>query len=83
MATADDLKAQGNAAVAAHDYPKAIELYSKAIELAPDNYVLYSNRSAAYASFGDYTKALEDAEKTVKLKPDWPKVCVDPRSSPS
>ena len=76
MATADDLKAQGNAAVAAHDY-------SKAIELAPDNYVLYSNRSAAYASFGDYTKALEDAEKTVKLKPDWPKVCVDPRSSPS
>jgi stress-induced-phosphoprotein 1 len=38
------------------------------------NHVLYSNRSAAYASMRDYQHALEDAEKTVQLKPDWAKV---------
>lgn len=70
----DELKAQGNAAIAAHDYAKAIDCYTQAIKLDPSNHVLYSNRSAAYASSHEYEKALEDADKTIELQPDWPKV---------
>ena len=35
--------------------------------------MLYSNRSAAYASKKQWAEALKDAEKTVEVKPDWPK----------
>ena len=47
--------------------------FTQAIELQPDNHILYSNRSAAYASKKDYEHALEDANKTTELKPDWAK----------
>ena len=47
--------------------------FTQAIALAPDNHILYSNRSAAYASKRDYDNALQDANKTTELKPDWPK----------
>ena len=49
------------------------EKFSQAIELEPDNHVLYSNRSGAWASKRDFDKALEDANKTTELKPDWAK----------
>ncbi|XP_047325288.1 hsp70-Hsp90 organizing protein 3-like [Impatiens glandulifera] len=70
---ADEAKAKGNAAFSAGNYTEAIRHFSEAITHAPDNHVLYSNRSAAYASLGQYSDALTDAEKTVELKPDWSK----------
>lgn len=71
---AEQLKRQGNSALQEGNMEEAIQLYSEAIRLDPDNHILYSNRSAAYAKLQEYEKALEDAEKTVKLKPDWAKV---------
>jgi tetratricopeptide (TPR) repeat protein len=47
--------------------------FTEAIEIEPTNHILYSNRSAAYASKRDYQHALEDATKTTELKPDWAK----------
>lgn len=47
--------------------------FTQAIALTPENHILYSNRSAAYASKKDYENALQDATKTTELKPDWPK----------
>ncbi|KAL6979701.1 Hsp70-Hsp90 organizing protein 2 [Sarracenia purpurea var. burkii] len=70
---ADEAKAKGNTAFAAGNYADAIRHFTEAIELSPDNHVLYSNRSAAHASLHQYAEALSDAEKTVELKPDWPK----------
>ncbi|CAI0413745.1 unnamed protein product [Linum tenue] len=70
---ADEAKAKGNAAFSAGDYTTAIKHFSDAIALAPTNHVLYSNRSAAYASLQKYADALNDAKKTVELKPDWSK----------
>ncbi|KAH8813151.1 hypothetical protein F5884DRAFT_671214 [Xylogone sp. PMI_703] len=70
---ADALKALGNKAIAEKKFDEAVEHFTKAIEIEPSNYVLYSNRSAAYASKKDYKNALADAEKTTELKPDWPK----------
>ncbi|KAF8938358.1 heat shock protein sti1 [Dissophora ornata] len=71
--SAEEFKAQGNKAFIAKDYPTAIDFFTQAIELDSSNHVLYSNRSACYASQKNYEKALEDGEKTVELKADWSK----------
>ncbi|KAH7326449.1 cytochrome c biogenesis factor [Stachybotrys elegans] len=73
MASADELKALGNKAIADKNFDEAIDKFTQAIALQADNHILYSNRSAAYASKKDWDNALQDAEKTVQLKPDWPK----------
>ncbi|CAA0820580.1 Hsp70-Hsp90 organizing protein 3 [Striga hermonthica] len=70
---ADEAKARGNAAFSAGSYDDAVRHFTEAIALAPTNHVLYSNRSAAYASLGKFSEALSDAQKTVELKPDWSK----------
>ena len=64
---ANILKDQGNKAFAAKDYDKAIDLFSQAIAIDPQNFVLYSNRSAAKAGKKQWYPALEDAEQ-VRLK---------------
>lgn len=71
--SADELKAQGNAAFAAKDFEKAIDYFSKAIEAAPTNHVLYSNRSASFASLKQFDKAFQDAQKTIEINPTWAK----------
>lgn len=70
---ADELKNKGNAAFAAGDFQTAITAFSDAIQLDSQNAVLYSNRSAAYASLKMWEEALEDAHRTTELKPDWGK----------
>ena len=60
---ADALKDQGNKAFQAKDYDKAIDLFSQALELDPNNFVLWSNRSAAKAGKRQWSGALEDAEQ--------------------
>lgn len=69
----EDLKKEGNAAFSSGKFSEALELFSKAIEIDPENHVLYSNRSAAHASLKDYSQALEDSEKAISIKPDWSK----------
>ena len=51
----------------------ASEKFTEAIKIEPENHVLYSNRSGAYASKKDFQNALEDADKTTEIKPDWAK----------
>ncbi|CAN7123975.1 unnamed protein product [Brassica rapa subsp. narinosa] len=70
---AEEAKSKGNAAFSSGDYAAAITHFTEAINLSPTNHVLYSNRSAAYASLHRYAEALSDAQKTVELKPDWAK----------
>jgi stress-induced-phosphoprotein 1 len=67
-------KAKGNAAMGQQNYAEAVKHYSAAIELDGANYLLYSNRSAAYASMGSFEEALADGEKTIELKSDFGKV---------
>ncbi|KAJ3052160.1 hypothetical protein HK097_006806 [Rhizophlyctis rosea] len=71
--SSDSHKAEGNKAFSAGNFPEAITHFTKGIEVDPTNHVLYSNRSACYASLREYERALEDAEKTVSLKADWAK----------
>lgn len=64
----------GNKEFIAGNFQKAVELFSKAIELDPTNHVLYSNRSGAYTSLHQYEQALQDAEKTIELNKTFAKV---------
>jgi len=71
--SSDKLKVEGNAAFSAKDFDKAIGLFTQAIEVDPENHVLFSNRSACYASIKDFDGALKDAVKCIEIKPDWAK----------
>ncbi|KAM0343207.1 hypothetical protein ACHAPU_008800 [Fusarium lateritium] len=73
MASVDELKALGNKAIADKNFDEAVAKFTEAIAIQPENHILYSNRSAAYASKKDWEHALKDAEKTTEIKPDWAK----------
>jgi len=53
------------------DYEKAIDFYSQAIELEPNDHVLYSNRSACYININKAELAYQDGKKCVALNPTW------------
>jgi len=63
---------EGNAAFKAGNYEKAIEYFTKSIELGGDH-VLYSNRSACHCKLHNFAEALKDAEACIAVKPDWGK----------
>lgn len=67
------LKDKGNAELANGNTELAIQIYTEGINLDENNYLLYSNRSAAYAKLGRWREAYSDAFKTVLLKPGWAK----------
>jgi tetratricopeptide (TPR) repeat protein len=75
MSNVEELKNKGNAALQNNNNEEAINYYSQAINLDPNNHILFSNRSAAFSKAGKYNEALEDAEKTISIKKDWAKVC--------
>ena len=56
---------------ATRQYDEAIELYNKAIAIDPDNAVLYSNRSACFASKKQWQRALEDAKTSISKDPNF------------
>ncbi|KAF7856977.1 hypothetical protein EAF04_009737 [Stromatinia cepivora] len=70
---ADALKAAGNKAIAEKNFDEAVAKFTEAIAIEPENHILYSNRSAAYASKRDFENSLKDAEKCTSIKPDWAK----------
>jgi stress-induced-phosphoprotein 1 len=72
--SAEEFKQKGNDAFREKDFPTAIDFFSKAITASETpNHVLYSNRSACYASLHSYIDALKDAEECVKINPTWAK----------
>ncbi len=62
---------RANAYAAKGDYNRAIEGYTKAIELQPDLAITYSNRGGTYRDKGDYDRAIEDCSTAIRLKPDY------------
>jgi stress-induced-phosphoprotein 1 len=77
MSSVEELKSKGNNAFSNGQYEEAVNYFTDAIAMDEINAILFSNRSAAYASLKDYRNALKDAEKTIELKPDWAKVIMD------
>jgi tetratricopeptide (TPR) repeat protein len=68
-----ELKNKGNSAFQTGAYTEAIRLFTDAIDLNPNDHILYSNRSGAYASNGEYVKAKQDAFKCISLNPQFAK----------
>ncbi|CAD8157104.1 unnamed protein product [Paramecium pentaurelia] len=73
MSTAQQFKDLGNQAFKENKFEEAAKFYSQAIELNPNDHILYSNRSGAYASLSKYQEALTDAEKCIQLNPNFAK----------
>ncbi|CZR59871.1 probable mitochondrial precursor protein import receptor tom70 [Phialocephala subalpina] len=66
------LKAAGNTAYGAKDYPKAIDLYGKAILCKPDP-IFYSNRAACFNALGQWEKVIEDTTAAINLDNEYVK----------
>jgi tetratricopeptide (TPR) repeat protein len=54
-------------------FDEAIKLFSKSIELHPEDYFAWYNRGIAKTMLNNYEDALSDFEQTVKLAPDYKK----------
>ncbi|CAI5772569.1 E3 ubiquitin-protein ligase TTC3 isoform X1 [Podarcis lilfordi] len=73
MKKSDLMKNWGNEAFAKEQFDIAAASYTKAIELWPENHILYGNRALCFIRTGQYKKALCDGKRAIILKPNWPK----------
>lgn len=67
------LRREGNGLYALKRLEAALEKYNEAIQIAPRDHVLLSNRSQIHYSLKNYEDALQDAELACKLMPLWSK----------
>ena len=51
-------------------FHKAIEAFSRSIELAPNSAHAYNNRGVAYSELGNYRLAIQDFNRAISLKPE-------------
>lgn len=54
-----------------HDYDEAIENYSEALNLNPDNAYAYNNRGTVYYETQNYYLAIEDYNKAIGIKKNF------------
>jgi len=67
------LKEKANEYYTVGFYKEAVNIYTQLLEWEPENYMILSNRSAAYIKLEKWNEALNDAVMSTKLKPDWGK----------
>lgn len=64
---AEAKKAQGNEFYKKKDFPKAIEMYSAAIELNPEESIYYSNLAAVFMEQKEFDKGIEECQKGIDV----------------
>jgi tetratricopeptide (TPR) repeat protein len=55
-----------------NEYNKAIEDYTEAIELTPNDESLYYSRALSYWAKNDYQNAINDFKKSLSYNPNQP-----------
>uniref|UniRef100_A0A8D0ACN4 Small glutamine-rich tetratricopeptide repeat-containing protein alpha n=1 Tax=Sander lucioperca TaxID=283035 RepID=A0A8D0ACN4_SANLU len=70
---AEALKSDGNDQMKVENFSVAVEFYSKAIAINPQNAVYYCNRAAAYSKLGNYAGAVQDCEQAICIDPNYSK----------
>ena len=61
----------GNVMLVIGEMDRAIERYSRAIELYPSNAAFYNNRGIACSKNGAFGSAIKDYNKAIELKPNY------------
>jgi tetratricopeptide (TPR) repeat protein len=72
--TAEEYFNRGNQEFNSWQYQKAVEDYTKSIELQLDKMQAYVNRGRAYSRLEQYDKAISDYKKALELQPDFVEV---------
>ncbi|XP_071441498.1 uncharacterized protein [Hetaerina americana] len=70
IAASKRLAIQGCKLAAKEHHERAIDVFTKAIELTPDDYRFYGNRSFCFCQLGQHKRALKDADKAISLAPE-------------
>jgi len=70
---AKSFKEQGNQYFKNKDYSKAIEYYSKAIDLNPMDPAYYGNRAACYFAMHNYQKCIDDSNDAINIDANFVK----------
>ncbi|KAI7795518.1 small glutamine-rich tetratricopeptide repeat-containing protein alpha isoform X1 [Triplophysa rosa] len=73
LAEAERLKTEGNDQMRVENFSAAVEFYSKAIQLNPQNAVYYCNRAAANSKLGNYAGAVQDCDRAIGIDPNYSK----------
>lgn len=69
--SADEIKSKANEYFKNQNYEKAIEMYTKAINLDEKNAIYYANRSLANLRLENFGYALDDAKKAITVNPSY------------
>ncbi|XP_057899404.1 small glutamine-rich tetratricopeptide repeat-containing protein beta isoform X1 [Melospiza georgiana] len=70
---ADQLKDEGNNHMKEENYGAAVDCYTRAIELDPNNAVYYCNRAAAQSKLNNFREAIKDCESAIAIDPKYSK----------
>merc|ERR1712110_503147 len=70
---AKESKSKGDASFKKNEWRDASVHYTRAINHAPEDEKLYSNRSACFIKLKKYENALGDSTKCISLNPSWTK----------
>lgn len=70
---AEEAKQRGNELLKAEKYLEALEMYSKAIDLDPQNAVYFCNRAAAFSKLEKSQEAIADCEAALTIDPTYSK----------
>ncbi|PHH54444.1 Mitochondrial import receptor subunit tom70 [Ceratocystis fimbriata CBS 114723] len=70
---ADRLKKAGNKAYGDKNYPRAIDLYTRAILCKSDDSIFYSNRAACYSARNEWDKVIEDTTAAIAIDSQYVK----------
>lgn len=69
----EEIKNRAKCSIGVRNYPEAIELYNKAIEISPNDAVLKANRSMCHLNMGASANALNDAVDAIELDKNYAK----------
>lgn len=70
---AEKLKNEANKLFKEKHYAGAVNLYTKAIDLYPENAVYFANRSFAHIKLEEYGSAVADASRAIEVDPSYAK----------